>query len=104
MTQQPREKWHVGREIPLALVAAIMIQTGGAVWWASGINERVKHVEQQSLLTQTRLTALDTLAGDQRVQIARLVEQMQATNENLEDLKDNLAETNQLLRTMFDGP
>lgn len=34
--QEPREEsWHVGREIPIALIAALFVQTGGWVWWAA---------------------------------------------------------------------
>jgi hypothetical protein len=29
------ERWHVGREIPLALIIALLLQTGGWVWWAA---------------------------------------------------------------------
>lgn len=31
-----RERWHVGKEIPLAFIAAIVVQTASAVWWARG--------------------------------------------------------------------
>lgn len=29
------DRWHVGREIPLALIVALLLQTGGWVWWAA---------------------------------------------------------------------
>ncbi len=29
------ERWHVGKEIPLALIAALFLQTGGWIWWAA---------------------------------------------------------------------
>lgn len=32
---QPRERWHVGKEIPLALIFALFVQTGGWIWWAA---------------------------------------------------------------------
>jgi hypothetical protein len=32
---QPRDRWHVGKEIPIAMIAALFIQTGGWVWWAA---------------------------------------------------------------------
>lgn len=39
------ESWHVDKRIPLALIGAILIQTGSAFWWASSINERVTSLE-----------------------------------------------------------
>lgn len=34
MTARP-ERWHVGKEIPLALIFALFLQTAGWVWWAA---------------------------------------------------------------------
>jgi hypothetical protein len=39
------EPWHFDRRIPLALIGAILLQTGAAFWWASSINERVVSLE-----------------------------------------------------------
>ena len=30
-----RERWHVGKEIPLALIFALFVQTSGWIWWAA---------------------------------------------------------------------
>lgn len=37
MTQgrEDRERWHVGKEIPLALIFVLVVQTGGWIWWAA---------------------------------------------------------------------
>ena len=36
MSQPQRdERWHVGKEIPLVLIFALFLQTGGWVWWAA---------------------------------------------------------------------
>ena len=37
--------WYIDRRIPLALVGAILVQTGSTFWWASSINERVTGLE-----------------------------------------------------------
>lgn len=29
------ERWHVGKEIPIALIVMLILQTGGWVWWAA---------------------------------------------------------------------
>jgi hypothetical protein len=29
------DRWHVGKEIPIALIAMLMIQSAGAIWWAA---------------------------------------------------------------------
>lgn len=47
MTDVPQwsEAWHLDKRIPLALIGAILVQTGAAFWWASSINERVATLE-----------------------------------------------------------
>lgn len=35
MSPTNRERWHVGKEIPLALIVMLMIQTGTGIWWAA---------------------------------------------------------------------
>lgn len=30
-----QERWHVGKEIPIAIIAALLAQTGGWIWWAA---------------------------------------------------------------------
>lgn len=29
------ERWHVGKEIPLALIAVLIVQSFTAIWWAA---------------------------------------------------------------------
>jgi hypothetical protein len=35
MATQPRDRWHVGKEIPIALIFALFVQTSGWIWWAA---------------------------------------------------------------------
>ena len=37
----PKEHWHVGREIPIALIFVVLIQTAGGVWWASTMTSKI---------------------------------------------------------------
>jgi hypothetical protein len=29
------DRWHVGKEIPIALIVMLLIQSAGAIWWAA---------------------------------------------------------------------
>ena len=54
--------WHLDRRVPIALIIAICFQTGGLVWWASNISERVAALERsrESLAPQAdRLTRVE---------------------------------------------
>lgn len=38
---EPREPWHLDKRVPIALIAAIIVQTVTIVWWAASIDARV---------------------------------------------------------------
>jgi len=41
-----RERWHVGREIPLALIFTIMMSVGSGIWYASKTDARIMLLEK----------------------------------------------------------
>lgn len=46
-SQAGGEHWHIGKEIPIALVAGIFVQTMTAVWWAAGVSNDLKVVRAE---------------------------------------------------------
>lgn len=42
-----KESWHVGKEIPIAMLFAIAVQTGGAIWWAASMNAKLDSLSYQ---------------------------------------------------------
>lgn len=35
------ESWHLDKRVPITLIATIVLQTSGILWWASKIDHRV---------------------------------------------------------------
>jgi hypothetical protein len=85
------EHWHLRKEIPVALIFAIVVQTGGVLWWASAINQRVAQIELRVEAAALRSQNVDNLLASQATQIAVLVERIETQNRRIE-------ETNELLR------
>ena len=53
-------KWHVGREVPLALIFTILVQTGAGVWFMSQLSSKVdRALEQLSEFKAERYTKED---------------------------------------------
>lgn len=49
MSEREDDKhWTVDRRVPLALIVTIIVQTGGLVWWASSLSERVNTLERRA--------------------------------------------------------
>lgn len=56
----PAEPWHLDRKVPIVLIATIVMQTAGIVWWASGIHHRVGTIEATQIVHSARMTAIET--------------------------------------------
>lgn len=59
---EPESKWHVDKNIPLALIFAMIGQTICIVWWAAGVSYRVGDLEQRlnaQMPNADRLTRLE---------------------------------------------
>ena len=74
-----RQPWHLDKRIPLALIGAVLIQTGGAFWYASSINERVSSLE--SWRTDSKTVATD---------IADIKATMRSLDKSIDDLNRRL--------------
>ena len=40
-------QWNLDKRVPLALILALMLQTSGAVWWASAQSTRTENTERR---------------------------------------------------------
>jgi len=41
-------RWHLDRRVPIALIAAIAMQTAGALLWAGAVSERLAFLEARA--------------------------------------------------------
>lgn len=60
------EHWTLDKRVPVAGVLAIMIQTGVAIWWASGLDGRVKALEAEKAEVRELIKAERALAAEER--------------------------------------
>lgn len=55
--------WHLDRKVPISLIFAILVQTGGFFWWAASATERLSVLEKKAELyapQSDRLTRVET--------------------------------------------
>ena len=71
-----REPWHLDKRVPVALIFAILLQTGTAFWWAASINERVTTAEEEIERIDARQDQDREIAQLQAVQLGRIEEQI----------------------------
>jgi hypothetical protein len=41
-------RWHLDKRVPIALLLAILAQTGGGFWWAATTSERINNLEKRA--------------------------------------------------------
>lgn len=37
------ERWHIGKEIPLAVLLMLFVQTGGGIWWLAQVSSKIDY-------------------------------------------------------------
>lgn len=84
MTLERRDdKWHVGKEIPVAVILAFFLQTVGAVWWAATLTAKIDELGYQvAALTMDKYTQNDA-KRDQ----ALILQRMSSTELRVEKLE-----------------
>jgi Tfp pilus assembly protein PilO len=40
-------RWHVGKEIPIAVLLMLAVQTAGGIWWAASLSQKLDSVISQ---------------------------------------------------------
>jgi hypothetical protein len=76
--------WHLDKRIPVAIIITLAIQTGGAIWFASGISHRVDSLERQQISSASQ--------GDR---IIRLETRMESIAEHLIEIRNLLRQREQ---------
>ena len=107
MTDESKEQnqWHLNKGVPIALILALFIQTLGAVWWASSIDQQVGEIttklvqnEAENLRIWARINtaerSIETVSSILRTTEAILFRVEAQVKENNELLKEYLRGTN----------
>lgn len=56
-------KWHIGKEIPLALIGTIIAQTVAAIWWAAGVSRDIYYIKQDIVYLKAQFEISAALNG-----------------------------------------
>ena len=86
-----RRRWHIGREIPIATIVVLIIQTAGVVWLAATAVARVDFMKEAAVAAQIIQTAVDRRQDeDSKRQEDRIVVQLDKINTKLDQLADRV--------------
>lgn len=70
-SEERTDRWHVGKEIPIAVIFGLFIQTGGLIWFAATQTAKLDNlVIMMSDFRASQYTQADA-RRDQEIQLAR---------------------------------
>lgn len=98
MSTEAEGQWHLDKRVPVAIIFAILVQSGSMIWWASNMNARVENLEADRTEAEAREQVTTRTVSEQGRDIAVMVSQMQETNRQLERLYAQVEATNALIR------
>lgn len=77
--ERRESKWTISKEVPVTVLIAVLIQSAGAVWWLSKLENRISNLEQQRVEMREQTSTLPE-------RITRLEVQQAYANQLLVDL------------------
>ena len=69
MSTPENEKWHVGKEIPLAVLFTLMVQTGGGIWWLAQVSSKIDYAVATLQLFQSERYTREDARRDKEIML-----------------------------------
>jgi hypothetical protein len=66
--------WHLDKRVPIALIFALLVQTGGIFWWGGGLDKQVAEQERRI----TKLESVDDQLTDEMRRIEGRLSSLEA--------------------------
>jgi hypothetical protein len=95
-----RRGWHVGKEIPIALVGVLLAQTIAVIWWIAGLSNKVDNLVITVNELKLERYSKDDARRDQ--DLLKLIVEGQRQRDSEQDRRINNAEVllNQFMRSI----
>lgn len=77
-------RFHIDKRVPVALILAIGVQTGGAIWWASSTQAALSMLAADQRRAEMRIDKLESLREDIGMRLTRVEVQITGQSEMLQ--------------------
>lgn len=75
-------KWHIGKEIPIAVLFAVLAQTCGGIWWAASLSAKIDAAIAQLAEYKAERYTKDDARRDRELFLQLVEQQRQADREH----------------------
>ena len=79
----PEQEWHLDKRVPIAMILALVLQVGAAVYWASKMESRIEAntarieiVDRDLTRIGRQMMGVTEAANSQAIQMGRIEEQI----------------------------
>jgi hypothetical protein len=86
-------RWHLDKKVPIAIIVTLLIQTGGIIWWARGIDKT--QADQQR-----RIEAIEKATNDAALSRESVTAKMASIETALKYQNDTLIEIKAAVRDL----
>lgn len=84
-----KEPWHLDKRVPIAIIAGLMFQFGGFVWYASKLDSRVGYLEEQ--------VSARSMVNER---LARMEERLESVREDASEMKQSQINIERMVRNL----
>ena len=85
-----RDSWHLGKEVPIATIIVLILQTAGVIWWAATTSAKVDFMKEANVAAQIVQTSIDKRQDEESSRSeARIIVQLDRVNAKLDKLIDS---------------
>ncbi|MGE0701283.1 MAG: hypothetical protein AB7O57_19465 [Hyphomicrobiaceae bacterium] len=100
-----REKWHLKKEVPLAIIIALIVQAAGLVYWGGSLDRNDEVQDRRIAILETMILNSDLSAAPRRLDELERREQQRderdrLISERLTRIEEGLSFTTEILKDM----
>ena len=92
-SSQKSERWHIGKELPIAMIAGLAIQVVAFIWTASKFAAQVEQHDRRIIALEAADTRMSEDARRISEYLARMDERLQAQTAILRRVEDAVRHT-----------
>lgn len=91
--------WHVGKEIPIAVIAMMIMQTIGLVWFLAQMDSRVSELESYKKASELYRVNYENKVSDRlnslEINVASMGATLRNIDKNIDRMADNMGDNRQ---------
>ena len=86
------ESWRLSKNVPISLIIALILQTGGFVWLIANMDGRITHNKEEIIELKTNSNRHDVKQNDVDVKLGRIEEKIEGLDRTLQTIDRKLDE------------